>query len=72
MTVTDVAGEGLRLVSRIAGAAVSVLVVAGFVVLAVVVFVGRLVLVSAGGRWRPLSSLGARPREQETRRNRTA
>ena len=44
MNANDVAGEGLRLVSRLAGVAISVPVVAGFVLLGAVVLVGRSLL----------------------------
>ncbi len=41
MTVDDVGREGVRLVTRLAGVAISVPVVAGFVLLGVAVLVGR-------------------------------
>jgi len=44
MNANDVAGEGLRLVSRLAGVAISVPVVAGFVLLGAAVLVGRSLL----------------------------
>ncbi len=44
MNANDVAGEGLGLVSRLAGAAISVPVVAGFVLLGAAVLVGRSLL----------------------------
>ncbi len=44
MNANDVAGEGLRLVSRVAGVAISVPVVAGFVLLGAAVLVGRSLL----------------------------
>ena len=40
MTVNDVGREGVRLVSRLAGVAISVPVVAGFVLLGAVVLAG--------------------------------
>ena len=72
MNANDVAGEGLRLVSRLAGVAISVPVVAGFVLLGAAVLVGRSLLDVAGETRRRLSSLGPRPRERETRRHRAA
>ena len=44
MNANDVAGEGLRLVSGLAGVAISVPVVAGFVLLGAAVLVGRSLL----------------------------
>jgi len=44
MTVDDVGREGVRLVSRLAGVAISVPVVAGFVLLGAAVLVGRSLL----------------------------
>jgi len=44
MTVNDVGREGVRLVSRLAGVAISVPVVAGFVLLGAAVLVGRSLL----------------------------
>ena len=44
MNANEVAGEGLRLVSRLAGVAISVPVVAGFVLLGAAVLVGRSLL----------------------------
>ena len=44
MTVSDVGREGVRLVSQLTGVAISVPVVAGFVLLGVVVLVGRSLL----------------------------
>ena len=67
MNANDVAGEGLRLVSRLAGAVVAVPVIVGFVLLGAAVLVGRSLLDVAGETRRRLSSLGPRPREQETR-----
>ena len=62
MNANDVAGEGLRLVSRLAGVAISVPVVAGFVLLGAAVLVGRSLL-DVGRKL-----LEARPRAQEPRR----
>ena len=62
MNANDVAGEGLRLVSRLAGVAISVLVVAGFVLLGAAVLVGRSLL-DVGRKL-----LEARPRAQEPRK----
>ena len=62
MNANDVAGEGLRLVSRLAGVAISVPVVAGFVLLAAAVLVARSLL--GVGR----KVLEARPRAQEPRK----
>jgi len=62
MNANDVAGEGLRLVSRLAGVAISVPVVAGFVLLGAAVIVGRSLL-DVGRKL-----LEARPRAQEPRK----
>ncbi len=67
MNANDVAGEGLRLVSRLAGVVVAVPVIVGFVLLGAAVLIGRSLRDAAGETRRRLSSLGARPREQETR-----
>ena len=72
MNANDVAGEGLRLVSRLAGAVVAVPVIVGFVLLGAAVLIGRSLRDAAGETRRRLSSLGPRPREQETRRHRAA
>ncbi len=72
MTLEDVGREGLRLVSQLADAAVAVPVAAGYVALGAAVLVGRSLLDVAGETRRRLSSLGPRPREQETRRHRAA
>jgi len=63
----NVAGEGLRLVWRLAGAVVAVPVIVGFVLLGAAVLIGRSLRDAAGETRRRLSSLGPRPREQETR-----
>ena len=62
MTVDDVGREGVRLVSRLTGVAISVPVSAGFVLLGAAVLVGRSLL-NAGRK-----VLEARPRAQEPRR----
>ncbi len=62
MNANDVAGEGLRLVSRLAGVAISVPVVAGFVLLGAAVLVGRSLL-DVGRKL-----LEARPRAREPRK----
>ena len=62
MTVSDVGREGVRLGSRLTGVAISVPVVAGFVLLGAAVLVGRSLL-NVGRR-----VLEARPRAQEPRR----
>ena len=67
MNANDVAGEGLRLVSRLAGVVVAVPVIVGFVLLGAAVLIGRSLRDAAGETRRRLSSLGPRPREQETR-----
>ncbi len=67
MNANDVAGEGLRLVSRLASAVVAVPVIVGFVLLGAAVLIGRSLRDAAGETRRRLSSLGSRPREQETR-----
>ena len=59
MTVSDVGREGVRLGSRLAGVAISVPVVAGFVLLGAAVLVGRSLL--DGGR----KLLEAKPRAPE-------
>ena len=67
MNANDVASEGLGLISRLADEARSVAMVAGYVALGAAVLVGRSLLDVAGETRRRLSSLGPRPREQETR-----
>ena len=62
MNANDVAGEGLRLVTRLAGVAMSVPVVAGFVLLGAAVLVGGSLL-DVGRKL-----LEARPRAQEPRK----
>ena len=62
MTVNDVGREGVRLVSRLAGVAISVPVVAGFVLLGAVVLVGRSLL-DVGRKL-----LDARPGAQQPRK----
>jgi len=62
MTVNDVGREGVRLVSRLAGVAISVPVVAGFVLLGAAVLVGW-ALLDVGRKL-----LEAGPRAQEPRR----
>ncbi len=62
MTVSDVGREGVRLVSQLTGVAISVPVVAGFVLLGAVVLVGRSLL-DVGRK-----VLEARPRAQEPRK----
>ncbi len=62
MNANDVAGEGLRLISRLAGVAISVPVVAGFVLLGAAVLVGRSLL-DVGRKL-----LEARPRAREPRK----
>ena len=62
MNANDVAGEGLRLISRLAAVAISVPAVAGFVLLGAAVLVGRSLL-DVGRKL-----LEARPRAQEPRK----
>ncbi len=62
MTVSDVGREGVRLVSQLTGVAISVPVVAGFVLLGAAVLVGRSLL-DVGRRL-----LEARPRAREPRK----
>ena len=62
MTVDDVGREGVRLVSRLTGVAISVRVITGFVLLGAAVLVGRSLL-NVGRK-----VLEARPRAQEPRR----
>ena len=57
MTVSDVGREGVRLVSQLTGVAISVPVVAGFVLLGAAVLVGRSLL--DGGRKLLEARLGA-------------
>ena len=64
MNTTDVASEGLRLISRFAGAAVAVPVAAGYVALGVAVVVGESLLGVARQTWDRLSSLGGEPPRQ--------
>ena len=72
MNATDVAGEGVRLVSRFVGAAISAPVVTGYVLLGAAVLVGRSFLDVAGGARGWLSSLGRGQGEQATRTTRAA
>ena len=62
MTVSDVGREGVRLISQLAGVAMSVPVVAGFVLLGAAVLVGRSLL-DVGRKL-----LEAGPRAQEPRK----
>jgi len=62
----------VRLLSWLAGAAVSVPVVAGYVALGTVVLVGRSLLGVAGGTWRRLASPAARERDGATASSRAA
>jgi len=62
MNANDVADEGVRLVSRLAGVVISVPVVAGFVLLGAAVLVGRSLL-DVGRKL-----LEARPGPQEPRK----
>jgi len=62
MTLDDVGREGVRLVSRLTGVAISVPVITGFVLLGAAVLVGRSLL-NVGRK-----VLEARPRAQEPRR----
>jgi len=62
MTVDDVGREGVRLVSRLTGVAISVPVITGFVLLGAAVLVGRSLL-NVGRK-----VLEARPRAQEPRK----
>jgi hypothetical protein len=72
MNANDVASEGLGLISRLADEASSVAMVAGYVALGAAVLVTRSLLDAADETRRRLSSLGTRPREQETGRHRAA
>jgi hypothetical protein len=58
MTVEDMGREGLRLVSRLAGAAVAVPVVAGYVLFGAAVFFGRSLLDAVRLSRRPAWPLG--------------
>ena len=62
MTVSDVGREGVRLVSQLTGVAISVPVVAGFVLLGATVLVGRSLL-DVGRKL-----LDARPGAQQPRK----
>jgi hypothetical protein len=72
MNANDIVSEGLGPIFRLADEASSVAMVAGYVALGAAVLVARSLLDLAGETRRRLSSLGRRPREQETRRHRAA
>ena len=65
MNANDVASEGLRLISRLAGAVVAVPVVTGYVALGAAVVIGRSVLDTARQTWKRLPSLRSSQRYQE-------
>ena len=65
MNANDVAREGLRLISRLAGAVVAVPVVTGYVALGAAVFIGRSLLDTARQTWKRLPSLRSSQRYQE-------
>ncbi len=65
MNANDVAREGLRLISRLAGAVVAVPVVTGYVALGAAVVIGRSLLDTARQTWKRLPSLRSSQRYQE-------
>ena len=67
MNANDVAGEGLRLISRLAGAVVAVPVITGYVALGAAVTIGRSLLDTARKTWKRLTSLRGSQRYPEPR-----
>jgi len=67
MNANAVAREGLRLISRLAGAVVAVPVVTGYVALGAAVVIGRSLLDTARQTWKRLPSLRSSQRYQEPR-----
>ena len=65
MNANAVAREGLRLISRLAGAVVAVPVVTGYVALGAAVVIGRSLLDTARQTWKRLPSLRSSQRYQE-------
>ena len=65
MNANAVAREGLRLISRLAGAVVAVPVVTGYVALGAAVVNGRSLLDTARQTWKRLPSLRSSQRYQE-------
>src|SRR2546428_13840694 len=67
MNANDVASEGLRLISRLAGAVVAVPVITGYVALGAAVAIGRSLLDRARQTWKWPPSLRGSQRYQEPR-----
>ena len=65
MNANDVASEGLRLISRLAGAVVAVPVITGYVALGAAVVIGRSLLDTARQTWKWPPSLRGSQRYQE-------
>ena len=65
MNANDVAGEGSRLISRLADAVMAVPVVTGYVALGAAVVIGRSLLDTAREAWKRLPSLRGSQRHQE-------
>ena len=65
MNANAVAREGLRLISRLAGAVVAVPVVTGYVALGAAVVIGRSLLDTARQTWKRLPSLRGSQRHHE-------
>ena len=67
MNANDVAGEGLRLISRLAGTVVAVPMITGYVALGAAVAIGRSLLDTARETWKRLPSLRGSQRHHEPR-----
>jgi len=65
MNANAVAREGLRLISRLAGAVVAVPVITGYVALGAAVAIGRSLLDTARETWKRLPSLRGSQRHHE-------
>lgn len=72
MDANDIAGEGLRLVSRLADAAVAIPVTAGYVALGAAVLVGQSLLDVARQTWDRLPSLGGAQPDKQPREPKAA
>lgn len=72
MAVEEVGPEGLRLASRLAGSALALPVVAGYVALGAGVLVGRSFLEVARQTWARVPSLGGTQRDRGPREPKAA
>ena len=72
MDARDARGEGLGLLSRVVGTAVSMSVIAGYVALSATVLAGRALFGVATGMWRRMWSLRVSPRGKEAETPRAA